>query len=147
MLYYSTCTVKLCWRCFWSVFLWCNKNCPDSLDTSSHIEIDKHRLNIYSTVYAPPYGALVCALVCNPVLPREPKFGRKTQKGWGKILWGRKNWGRIFARIIKRAERGTNFLYLFFYKNSMKSCKKIISIYWFSYISPTILLSEPLKKQ
>jgi hypothetical protein len=45
-----------------------------------------------------------------PVLPRGRNFGRKTQKGPEKIVWGRENLGPKFWQIYqKRAEKGPSF--------------------------------------
>jgi hypothetical protein len=49
------------------------------------------------------------------VLPRGRNFGRKTQKGPKKIVWGRENLGPNFWQIFqKRAEKGPNFSVVWF---------------------------------
>jgi hypothetical protein len=81
------------------------------------------------------------------VLPRGLNFGRKTQKGPKKMVWGRENLGPKFWQIYqKRAEKGRTFLWLNFSSNYLDLLTIIVLINWSTSFSPAILYRELLKK-
>jgi hypothetical protein len=57
------------------------------------------------------------------VLPRSRNFGRKTQKGPKKIVWGRESLGPNFLQNYqKRAEKGPNFFLVWFCTKTVRVC-------------------------